>query len=46
MAAIMGINGIRSILTFNISDFVRFPDLNAVHPNDVRAISGQPADSG
>lgn len=32
LAAAMRVHGIKRILTFNESDFARFPDIQAVHP--------------
>lgn len=35
LAAAMRVHGVRRILTLNKSDFVRFEDIEAVHPHDV-----------
>ncbi len=35
IVAIMMKEGIRSILTFNTSDFARFPEITTLHPSDV-----------
>lgn len=39
LVAIMRIHGIRSILTFNTSDFVRYPEIDVVHPADVAGLT-------
>jgi predicted nucleic acid-binding protein len=35
LAAVMRVNGIANILTFNIRHFQRLPDITAVHPQEV-----------
>ena len=35
IAASMYVHGIEQLLTINVRDFQRFPDLKAVHPSDV-----------
>lgn len=35
IAAVMKTSGIRKIVTFNIHDFVRFADIEAVHPETI-----------
>lgn len=36
LVAAMRMLGIRHILTYNVQDFVRYPDLIIVHPSEVR----------
>ena len=38
LVATMNINGVREILTFNMQDFVRYPDINVLDPAQVMAI--------
>ena len=35
LAAIMKLHGIRRILTFNVNDFARYADIEALHPQSV-----------
>ncbi len=35
IAASMYVNGVTHILTFNTSDFARYPEITAVHPTDI-----------
>jgi predicted nucleic acid-binding protein len=35
LAAVMKAHGIARIVTFNVSDFDRFPDIEAVHPDQI-----------
>jgi predicted nucleic acid-binding protein len=35
LAAVMKVHGIGRIVTFNISDFARFPEIEAVHPDKI-----------
>ena len=35
LAAVMKVHGIGRIITFNISDFARFPEIEAVHPDAI-----------
>lgn len=35
LAALMRVHSVRSLLTFNIADFARFKDIEAVHPDDI-----------
>lgn len=35
LAAVMKTHGIARIVTFNVSDFDRFPDIEAVHPDEI-----------
>jgi predicted nucleic acid-binding protein len=35
LAAVMRVHGIARIVTFNVSDFVRFPEIEAVHPESI-----------
>ena len=37
LAAAMRVHGVKRILTFNTSDFARFPDLQAMHPGNIQA---------
>ena len=39
LVAAMRVHGLASILTFNTSDFTRYPGIEAVHPADVTAPS-------
>lgn len=42
LAALMLVQGVTHILTFNVEDFRRYPGIVVVSPNDVRAIPTQP----
>ena len=42
LVAAMQVHGLTSILTFNTSDFTRFPGIEVVHPADVVASNVQP----
>jgi predicted nucleic acid-binding protein len=35
IVAAMNVYGIRSLLTFNGPDFIRYPGIHVIHPNDV-----------
>jgi len=35
LAAVMKVHGIARIVTFNVSGFARFPEIEAVHPEDL-----------
>lgn len=35
LVAAMNVHGISNILTFNVTDFTRYPGITAVHPNSV-----------
>jgi predicted nucleic acid-binding protein len=35
LVAAMNLHGIRALLTFNVQDFTRYPNLSVLHPNDV-----------
>ncbi len=35
LAAVMSVHGIGRIVTFNVSDFARFPEIEAVHPDNI-----------
>ena len=35
LAAVMKTHGITRIVTFNVSDFTRFPDIEPVHPEEI-----------
>ena len=35
LAAVMKVHGIGRIVTFNISDFARFPEIEVVHPSEI-----------
>jgi predicted nucleic acid-binding protein len=35
LAAVMRVHGIARIVTFNVSDFVRFREIEAVHPDNI-----------
>jgi hypothetical protein len=37
LVAAMEVQGISHILTFNVTDFVRYPDITVVHPQDLAA---------
>ncbi len=37
IVAAMKVHGLSNILTFNVSDFKRYPQINAVHPERVEA---------
>jgi predicted nucleic acid-binding protein len=37
LAAVMRAHGVGRLLTFNVSDFTRYPGITAVHPQDVAA---------
>jgi predicted nucleic acid-binding protein len=36
IVAAMIVHGVNNIITINISDFTRYPKINAIHPKDVR----------
>lgn len=36
LAAVMKVHGITRIITFNVQDFARFTEIEAVHPDNVR----------
>jgi predicted nucleic acid-binding protein len=36
IAATMIVLGVDNIITINVSDFTRYPNINAIHPKDVR----------
>ena len=35
LAAVMKAHGIARIVTFNVADFTRFPEIEAVHPGEI-----------
>jgi predicted nucleic acid-binding protein len=35
LATLMEVHGLHKILTLNVADFARFPDVSAIHPRDV-----------
>jgi predicted nucleic acid-binding protein len=35
IVAAMNVYGIRSLLTFNGPDFIRYPEIHVIHPNDL-----------
>jgi predicted nucleic acid-binding protein len=36
LVAVMKVHGIARIVTFNVSDFTRFPEIEAIHPETVK----------
>lgn len=36
LVAVMLVHGLTHLLTFNVQDFKRYPEINAVHPKEVR----------
>jgi hypothetical protein len=36
IAAAMIVHGVGNIITINVSDFTRYPNVTAIHPKDVR----------
>jgi predicted nucleic acid-binding protein len=40
LVAVMKTNGISQILTFNVADFSRFPEIEAIHPDKVLPVQG------
>ena len=35
LVALMRVHGLRSLLTFDVADFARYPGISAVHPQDI-----------
>jgi predicted nucleic acid-binding protein len=39
IVAAMNVYGIRNLLTFNGPDFIRYPGIHAIHPNDIAKVT-------